>query len=89
MQNERTSQIFRLTPPERENPNLAFQDIFNYANLTDQKEMLWEWFTIAITSSNAKRKITRENLIFCYEQMEKLVEAAHLINERAVTLNQS
>lgn len=83
MENIQSTDLLKLTSTQRQNPELVLKELFDYANLPEQKEMLWQWFTAAITSGNAKRKMERESLVFCYEQMEKLLEAAFLLNEQS------
>lgn len=83
MENIQSTDLLKLTPTQRQNPQMVLKEVFDYANLPEQKEMLWQWFTAAITSGNAKRKMERESLVFCYEQMEKLLEAAFFMHEQA------
>ena len=61
----------------------AVHAFFNYANLPQAKEYLWTWLkaTVAGTYSKDLDRTERADLLYFYEQLEKLIEAAHLLHE--------
>jgi hypothetical protein len=56
-------------------------DFFQYAHLPQAKEKLWDWLQTTVTGSFCKELNCRErcNLVFFYQQVEKLIEAALVI----------
>ncbi len=72
----------KLNSEERENPKQVIDEFFSYAHLPQVRELLWELLKTAITGSychNLTRQ-EREGIIYFYEQLEKLIEAAHLFH---------
>ena len=72
----------RLTPAQTENPNLALTDFFQCYHLKDVREIMWQWVTEAVSGPNnhSNDHHERNNYLFFYEKIEKLVEAAWIIN---------
>ena len=73
-----------LNEQERENPYEVVYNFFDYGNLPEIREMLWEWFRVTVTGSFHREDCKdRVNMIHFYEQLEKLVEAIHVIHQRS------
>lgn len=73
----------RLNYEEMENPLLAIHDFFSYGHLPEIRQHLWEMLKAMVTGNycNLLTRRERSNLIYFYEQLEKLVEAAHVIHK--------
>ena len=73
-----------LTPAEIDNPHQVIYELFDFAHLPRIRELLWEFFKTAVTGnySHDLHRRERELLVTMYEKIEKLVEAAHIINEK-------
>lgn len=73
-----------LNKEEIANPNLVFDELFDFAHLPDVRELLWEWLKTTVTGSYNKTLTAREReaIIILYEKMEKLVEAAHVLQKK-------
>lgn len=74
----------KLTPAEIDNPHQVIYELFDFAHLPRIRELLWEFFKTAVTGnySHDLNRRERELLVTMYEKIEKLVEAAHIINEK-------
>lgn len=75
------NQSMKLTKEEQKDPLLVFDTFFDTYHLEDVREVLWEWLTAGLTNDNGAFKNGRErsNLIFLYEHVGSLTEAAYLI----------
>jgi HEPN domain-containing protein len=73
-----------LTQVEIDNPHQVIYELFDFAHLPRIRELLWEFFKTAVTGnySHDLHRRERELLVTMYEKIEKLVEAAHIINEK-------
>lgn len=73
----------KLTPTEIANPHQVIYELFDFARLPRIRELLWEFFktTVIGNYSHDLHRRERELLVTMYEKIEKLVEAAHIINE--------
>jgi len=71
-----------LSPEERENPMNVLGNFFSFAHLPQVRELLWKWLKATITGNYNKTlsRLERENLVHFYEQLEKLIEAVHLLH---------
>lgn len=80
-----SNRILRLNPEEITDPNLVVVDFFMNYHLKDVREAMWEWLSAGLTSSNEYFNTGRErsNLLFLYENIEKLIEAVYLQKRRA------
>lgn len=78
--------IFYLTKEELTDPHLAIKDFFSFAHLPEVREMLWLSLKTNVTGSfpqgDALNPKERYYIVLVYEQLLRLVEAAHLINEK-------
>ena len=67
----------------RGDPYLVLTRFFDYADIHSVRKYLWDWFKITVTgtyNTNALDELQRSDMINFFEHMEKLIEAAHLIN---------
>lgn len=74
----------KLTAAEIANPYHVIYELFDFAHLPRIRELLWEFFKTTVTGnySHDLHRRERELLVTVYEKIEKLVEAAHIINEK-------
>lgn len=74
-QNLRTEQI--------NDPYLVLYEFFDYCGLPQVRSTFWEFFKAAVTGKFNKEsyKYVRVSIVELYEKIQKLIEAAHLINE--------
>ncbi|WP_276482667.1 hypothetical protein [Paraflavitalea pollutisoli] len=76
--------IRRLNPKDISQPANVITEFFTNYHLQDLREALWEWLVTGLTSTNNYQNgSSRSNLIFLYDQLEKLIEAIYLQNSRA------
>lgn len=75
----------RLTKEQEDNPASVFEDFFECYGLNDTREILWDWMIDAVCSSRSTSNdpIDRSNNIFFYENIEKVIEAAFIINGKS------
>jgi hypothetical protein len=71
----------KLTESEAADPNLVIQSFFDYASLPQVREQLWLFLETMVTGSFNKdcSKEERIELLYFFQQLEKLIEAAHVI----------
>lgn len=81
---EQSNQVLRLNPNERRDPAGVVTEFFMTYDLKDTREILWEWLCAGLANTNHifPEPIDRSNLLFFYENVEKLIEANHLQNRR-------
>jgi hypothetical protein len=74
----------KLTPSEIANPHQVIYELFDFAHLPRIRELLWEFFktTVIGNYTHELHRRERELLVMVYEKIEKLIEAAHIINEK-------
>jgi hypothetical protein len=74
----------KLTAAEIANPHQVIYELFDFAHLLRIRELLWEFFKTAVIGNYTHdlRRRDRELLVTVYEKIEKLVEAAHIINQK-------
>ncbi|WP_276479699.1 hypothetical protein [Paraflavitalea pollutisoli] len=79
-QKEITNQLMRLDQSQQADPSAVIRYFFECYHLQDLRELLWDWLLTALSSDNGtySRGSDRSNLIFLYENLEKLAEAAYL-----------
>ena len=73
----------KLSPEEMENPLLALREFFAYGHLPEIREQLWEMLKAMVTGTfcNLLTRRERSNMLYFFEQLEKLVEASHLLHK--------
>ncbi len=72
-----------LTNEEHANPNLVLEKLFDFAHLPEWRQILWDWLKMTVSSSYHAETTTsseRASILFVYEQLQKLIEASHLIH---------
>lgn len=80
-QKQNHNQLLRLTKEQQQEPAAVLSYFFECYHLKDLRELLWDWLLTALGSDNATYAQGRErsNLIFLYEKIEALAEAAYLL----------
>jgi hypothetical protein len=75
------NRIQDLTAEQKQNPEMVFVEFFSNFHLNDIKEELWEWLWCALANETCyyQTGLERSNLIFFYEHMERLTEAAYIL----------
>lgn len=73
----------KLSKEEVENPYQVIDNFFDFAHLPQIRTELWEMLKLTVSSSyHIQRRRDRANLLYFYEKLEQLVEAAHIIHQR-------
>jgi hypothetical protein len=73
----------KLSVEEIENPEKVIEEFFQYAHLPQVRWYFWEGMKTLITGTFSNlRSRDRSNLIYFYEQIEKLIEVVHVIHEK-------
>lgn len=74
-----------LAEQEGQNPHMVLADFFSCFHLQDIHEMLWDWLIAALSSESGAYSSghARSNLIFVYEKVMLLMQAADVINRRS------
>ena len=73
-----------LKPEELENPHQVIYELFEFNPLPAVRELLWEFFKTMVTGTynhNLDRR-ERQRLGVFYENMQRLIEAVHLIYQK-------
>jgi hypothetical protein len=72
----------QLTPEEVQQPTRVLHELFDYAHLPELRAVLWEWLKCTVTGGFVETMDLqqRNSILFLYEHMQKLIEAAHLIH---------
>lgn len=81
---ERSNQIKRLSEKEQKDPREVIAEFFLNYHLKDVREVLWEWLCAGLCHNKNwfQTGMERSNLIFLYENLEKLAEATYLLHGR-------
>lgn len=79
---KKANRLQRLTPEQKQQPHLVFADFFDTFHLPDIRKELWEWLYSALCNPNYYHEPSQTpgNLLFLYEQLEKLTEAAFVLH---------
>lgn len=77
-------QLLRLTREQQQDPLTVLACFFECYHLKDLRELLWDWLLTALSTDNATyaKGRDRSNLIFLYEKIELLTEAAWIIYQQ-------
>jgi hypothetical protein len=75
--------IRRLSKAETENPYLAIKSFFQFHNLLEWKEVLASWKEYALTNATIVEFYDQQLFIVEYEQLEKIIEVAFLLNKES------
>lgn len=78
-----------LSKEEITDPYLVIHELFDFADLADTRELLWNWLKTTVTGDYHKQLTAteRSTILTMYEKMEKLIEAAYLLQEQSITKN--
>lgn len=74
-----------LEEEEIQDPYLVLFRFFDYAGIESQREHLWQCLKTTVSgtfSTELLSKRKRHDMIYFFEHLAKLVEAAHLINRQ-------
>lgn len=74
--------LLRLSKEEQQAPVDVINVFFDCYHLKDLHEVLWDWLLAALGTDNGiyDRGRERSNLIFLYQKIEALAEAAYLLH---------
>lgn len=74
----------QLGREEKANPLLVVHDFCNGYHFHEVKQILWDWLVTAMSKNHSIYDVGKErsNLIFFYEKLSALVEAAYLIHQK-------
>ena len=88
---EISNQLLRLTPDQQVDPKKVLAEFFATYHLKDVRELMWEWLCSGLSHGGTwfPEGIDRSNLIFLYENLEKLAEASYLLHRKATLKSQS
>lgn len=78
-------QITNLEQDEIQDPYLVLFRFFDYAGIDRQREHLWECLKTTVSgtfSTELLSKRKRHDMIYFFEHLAKLIEAAYLINKQ-------
>lgn len=77
-----TLQPHHLNKREAKNPQSVIYDFFDFANIAQIREMLWLWLSATVIGDfpHGLSRIERDSILTLYEKLEKLIDAAHLLN---------
>ncbi len=73
--------VIKLSKEEISDPYLVLEELFDFAHLPQLRSMLWDWLKATVTGGYNKSLSSREreNILLLYEKVEKLIEAAHVL----------
>lgn len=79
------NKIIRLTPEQCNDPASVVAEFFLNYHLHDVRTILWQWLWAGVANSNGHftSAIERSDLLFLYENLERLIEANYLLKKRA------
>jgi hypothetical protein len=72
-----------LTEEEIANPWLVFDNLFDEVSLAYFRTMLWKSFlcTVMGTYPNDTTSEEREEIVYVYEQLKKVIDAIYVLNQ--------
>jgi hypothetical protein len=67
-----------------QDPYVVLEDFFSCFDLYYIRKVLWDWLVVALSSESGtfNSGYSRSNLIYFYERVELLIEAANEIHKR-------
>ncbi len=76
--------FYSLSPEEVSNPKLVLAELFDFADMDDARQLLWQWLKVTVTGTFHKELSSSEKaaIIDFYEKLEKLIEAAYLMQTK-------
>ncbi len=78
--------LHKLNAAETKEPMLVIDELFDFADLPDVRELLWSWLKVTVTGTYHKELSSSERsaIVSLYEKLEKLVEASHVMQEKDI-----
>ncbi|WP_121811976.1 HEPN domain-containing protein [Mucilaginibacter kameinonensis] len=73
-----------LSPLERINPYLAISNLFEIYTIDQYLTFLYEWLEAGLSVSTIDDDLDMSDVIYFYENMQKLYEAAWIIHQREI-----
>ena len=72
----------RLSKEERQDLYGVLDDFYSCFHLQDVREVLWDWLVAALSTDCGAYNTgySRSNLVFVYEKLELLIEAAYILH---------
>jgi hypothetical protein len=72
-----------LSKEERVDPFQVIHGLFDYAHLPQIRESLWGWLKLTVSGTYHRESLTdKSNVIYLYERIAQLVEAAHILHRQ-------
>jgi hypothetical protein len=73
-----------LSDEQKQDPYGVLDDFFSCFHVQDVRELLWDWLVAALSAESGAygSGYERSNLIFVYERIEYLIEAAYGLHRR-------
>lgn len=74
----------RLNEEQSQNLHSVLEDFFSCFHVQDMRRILWDWLVAAMSSEicTYNTGFARSNLVFVYERLLLLIEAANEIDKR-------
>ncbi|UEG51844.1 HEPN domain-containing protein [Mucilaginibacter daejeonensis] len=73
-----------LSPIERINPYFAISNFFKVYTVNQYLDFLYEWLETGLSNHSADEFLDTSDVIYFYENMQKLYEAAWIIKQREI-----
>jgi hypothetical protein len=80
--------VRRLNPDEVTNPYLAIHSFFSFHSLEEWQRVLNQWSEYALTKSSIIESDEGYSILQEYEQIEKMIEVAYLLNKEPDKFNE-
>ena len=80
-----TKPVFHaLSVREQASPILAMEDFFDFADMEDARQLLWQWLKTTVTGTYHKELNASERtaILTLYEKTAKLIEASFLLQQQ-------
>jgi hypothetical protein len=77
-----------LCEEEIKDPHLVFEELFDFADMDDARQLLWQWLKVTVAGTYHKELGSSEKaaIIVLYEKMAKLIEAAYVLKGGKTTV---
>lgn len=71
-----------LTPEEMNEPREVIARFFEYAHLSDLRAQLWNWLSATVSGDfiSDLKSHERSEIMYLYNQLQKLIEANFILN---------
>lgn len=73
-----------LSKEEKQNPQIVIDAFFDGFHLMEVRKQMWDWLCSALGNQNSWHEtgFERGNLLFLYENLQKLTEAAYILHQK-------